>query len=69
MSDSRKFYVVIETQTDGTIRAWGPLLGRRADAAVDSLQRLDGVEDARAMPLLSSSRLSEEVPDWKRAVV
>jgi len=34
MSDARMFYVVIETQTDGTLRTWGPLLGRRADAGV-----------------------------------
>lgn len=67
MSASR-FHAVIETQADGTIVLWGPFTPHRADLAVAALQELDGVEHARALPLLNSSVLSSALPDWTRGV-
>jgi hypothetical protein len=59
-------YVVIETDTDGTVLVFGPFSWARADMAVDALQELGSVESARALPLLSSSDLTRDLPDWRR---
>lgn len=65
MSDTK--YVVIATEEDGSLSAWGPLSGHRADQAVAALSEI-GIEHAFALVLRSSAALSIEVPDWTRMV-
>lgn len=61
-------YVVIETWSDGSIWTWGPFSYHRADMAVDALRARGDAESVRAMPLIPSSTLDRELPDWKRDV-
>ena len=61
-------YVVIETWPDGSIWTWGPFSYHRAAMAVDALLARGDAESARAMPLIPSSTLDRELPDWKRDV-
>lgn len=61
-------YAVLETRHDGTVWVWGPFSYHRADMAVDALLALGEAEQVRALPMLPSSTLDRELPDWKRDV-
>jgi hypothetical protein len=68
---ARQAYCVVETWTDGSEHVWGPFSEHRAAVAADALSDVDGgvgLAHVRVQPLLSSSRMDSEYPDWKRAV-
>jgi hypothetical protein len=61
-------YCVIQTDTDGSSYVWGPFSGHRADQAAAALLEREAVKSARVMPMLSSTDLNAEAPDWRRMV-
>ena len=68
MSASPLTFCVIATEVDGTVTAWGPFSGHRADQAATALLMLSDFENVQVRPLLSGARLAEEIPDWRRVV-